>query len=65
MNFIPVSQQYVKRKNGTHTLMDLYFPQLHIEVEADEAHHQDNQEGGKLRMDDIFPAVNEEPIGTL
>lgn len=58
----PVSQQYVKRKNGTHALMDLYFPQLHIEVEVDEVYHQDNQEADKLRMDDIISAVNEEFI---
>lgn len=58
----PVSQQYVKRKNGTHALMDLYFPQLHIEVEVDEAHHQNNQVEDKLRMDDIISSVNEESI---
>lgn len=62
MNLKPVSQQYVKRKNGTHALMDLYFPQLHIGVEVDEAYHQGNQTEDKLRMDDIISAVNEESI---
>ncbi|MBP1915177.1 putative DNA binding CopG/RHH family protein [Lederbergia galactosidilyticus] len=62
MNLKPVSQQYVKRPNGTHALMDLYFPQLHIGIEVDEAYHQDNQTGDKLRMDDIISAVNEESI---
>ncbi|MCC3359486.1 AbaSI family restriction endonuclease [Bacillus sp. REN16] len=62
MNLKPVSQQYVKRKNGTHALMDLYFPQLHIGVEVDEAYHQGNQKEDKLRMDDIISAVNEESI---
>ncbi len=58
----PVSQQYVKRKNGKHALMDLYFPQLNIEIEVDEAYHQDNQKADKLRMDDIISAVNEESV---
>ena len=62
MNIKPVSQQYVKRQNGTHALMDLYFPQLHIGIEVDEAYHQDNQKEDKLRMDDIISAVNEESI---
>lgn len=55
----PVSQQYVKRRNGNHALMDLYFPQLQIAIEVDEAYHQNNQEADKLRMDDIIAAVNE------
>ncbi|MYL56731.1 hypothetical protein GLW20_04370 [Virgibacillus halodenitrificans] len=62
MDIKPVSQQYVKRQNGTHALMDLYFPQLHIGIEVDEAYHQDNQREDKLRMDDIISAVNEESI---
>lgn len=62
MDIKPVSQQYIKRKNGRHALMDLYFPQLHIEVEVDEAYHQANEEADKLRMDDIISAVNQEAI---
>ncbi|WP_371068847.1 AbaSI family restriction endonuclease [Sediminibacillus sp. JSM 1682029] len=62
MNLKPVSQQYVKRQNGTYALMDLYFPQLHIGVEVDEAYHQENQKEDKLRMDDIISAVNEDSI---
>ncbi|WP_217587459.1 AbaSI family restriction endonuclease [Lentibacillus saliphilus] len=62
MDIKPVSQQYVKRQNGTHALMDLYFPQLHIGIEVDEAYHQDNQKEDKLRMDDIISAVNEDSI---
>ncbi|WP_160037137.1 AbaSI family restriction endonuclease [Paenibacillus sp. An7] len=56
----PVSQQYVKRNNGKHALMDLYFPQLQVAIEVDEAYHQNNQEADKLRMDDIIAAVNED-----
>lgn len=62
MNIKPVSQQYVKRQNGNHALMDLYFPQLHIGIEVDEAYHQGIQKADKLRMDDIISAVNEESI---
>lgn len=62
MDIKPVSQQYVKRQNGTYALMDLYFPQLHIGIEVDEAYHKDNQEADKLRMDDIISAVNEDSI---
>src|SRR5690625_4200966 len=62
MNIKPVSQHYIKRPNGTHALMDLYFPQLHIGIEVDEAYHQSNQKMDKLRMDDIISAVNEESI---
>ena len=62
MDLKPVSQQYVKRQNGSHALMDLYFPQLHIGIEVDEAHHKDNVEEDKLRMDDIISAVSEESI---
>ncbi|QTN01147.1 hypothetical protein ERJ70_18780 [Sediminibacillus dalangtanensis] len=62
MNLKPVSQQYVKRQNGTYALMDLYFPQLHLGVEVDEAYHQENQKEDKLRMDDIISAVNEDSI---
>ncbi|MGG3432860.1 AbaSI family restriction endonuclease [Heyndrickxia coagulans] len=62
MNIKPVSQQYVKRQNGNHALMDLYFPQLHIGIEVDEAYHHGVQKADKLRMDDIISAVNEESI---
>lgn len=40
MELKPVSQQYVKFKNGNYALMDLYFPQLQIAIEVDEACHQ-------------------------
>lgn len=62
MDLKPVSQQYVKRQNGSHALMDLYFPQLHIGIEVDEAHHKSSVEEDKLRMDDIISAVSEESI---
>ena len=36
---VPVSQQYVKDKNGNYYFIDLYFPQLKIGVECDEGYH--------------------------
>lgn len=62
MDLKPVSQQYVRRQNGSYALMDLYFPQLHIGLEVDEAHHAANQEADRLRMDDIISAVGEDDI---
>src|SRR5690606_4183860 len=62
MELKPVSQQYVKRNDGKHALMDLYFPQLHIGIEVDEAYHQAVVEADKLRMDEIISAVSEEAI---
>lgn len=58
----PVSQQYIKRKNGSHALMDLYFPQLYLGIEVDEAYHKGNYEVDKLRMDDIIAAIDEESV---
>lgn len=62
LNIFPVSQQYVKRANGSFALMDLYFPQLHIEVEVDEAHHKQQAKADELRMDDIIASISEEAI---
>ncbi|WP_404293046.1 hypothetical protein LG276_22925 [Cytobacillus kochii] len=62
MNIKPVSQQYVKRQNGRYALMDLYFPQLKIGIEVDEAYHLNNHTEDNLRMDDIISAVYEESI---
>ncbi|MEK5023160.1 AbaSI family restriction endonuclease [Paenibacillus sp. FSL M7-1046] len=59
MELKPVSQQYVKRKDGGYALMDLYFSQLQVAIEVDESYHKNNQEADKLRMDDIIAAVNE------
>lgn len=39
--------------------MDLYFPDIHIGIEVDEADHKNNQESDLLRMDDIISAVSE------
>jgi len=38
-----ITQQYVKRQNG-YALIDLYFPQLKIQIEIDEGHHFTKEE---------------------
>ena len=37
---IPISQHFVKDSNGDYYYIDLYFPQLNIGIECDEAHHK-------------------------
>ena len=39
----PVTQQFIKRSDGKYALVDLYFPQLNIGIECDEAHHIANE----------------------
>lgn len=40
----PVSQQYVTDAKGRRYFIDLYFPQLNVGVECDEAYHQGQRE---------------------
>jgi very-short-patch-repair endonuclease len=52
----PITQQYVKRKNG-YALIDLYFPQINFAIEVDEYAHEKNKLLDKIRMDEIFSSV--------
>lgn len=52
-----VTQQYVIRPNGR-ALTDLYFPQLGIHIEVNEAYHLSIEEQDKLRQLDIVNATN-------
>ncbi|GAB4093555.1 hypothetical protein GCM10028786_24820 [Flaviaesturariibacter terrae] len=52
----PVTQQYISRPGG-HALSDLYFPQLGIHVEVDEAHHKNSVELDSIREADIVNAT--------
>ncbi|SFF64644.1 hypothetical protein SAMN05216353_10462 [Halobacillus alkaliphilus] len=61
LNLKPVSQQYVKRENS-YALMDLYFPQIHVGIEVDEAFHKNIRSQDELRMDDILSAVKEDEL---
>ncbi|WP_143484623.1 AbaSI family restriction endonuclease [Halalkalibacillus sediminis] len=58
----PVTQQYVKRTDTGYALIDLYFPQVHVGVEVDEAFHKKQVEADELRMDDIISSISEEEI---
>ncbi len=58
----PVTQQYIRRSDGKHALVDLYFPALNYGVECDEAYHINNQELDIIRvltMEDMLNAVAE------
>lgn len=51
-----ITQQYVTRPSGR-ALTDLYFPQLGLHVEVDEAHHLSNKEADSMREADIVEAT--------
>lgn len=53
----PVSQQYVKRSDGKYALLDLYFPQLNVGIECDEAYHEKNKEPDKIREVNVEQAL--------
>lgn len=40
----PVTQQYVRRHDGSFYLIDLYFPQLAMGVECDEGYHESQEQ---------------------
>jgi archaellum component FlaF (FlaF/FlaG flagellin family) len=58
-----VSQQYINNPNDErkHYFIDLYFPQLNIGIECDEAHHkdEDNKKVDKEREANIFDILSE------
>ncbi len=45
----PVSQQYIRRSDGHYALVDLFFPQINIGIECDEAFHIDYEEKDHIR----------------
>jgi len=56
-----VTQQYVNRPEGR-ALTDLFFPQLNLHIEVDEAFHKNNVKEDELREQDIIDATNHEII---
>lgn len=54
----PVSQQYVKRSDDKYALLDLYFPQINVGIECDEAYHEKNREPDKLREVNVEQALS-------
>lgn len=41
---LPVTQQFIKDKDGNHYYIDLYFPQIKIGIECDEGYHQSKEQ---------------------
>lgn len=56
-----VTQQYVVRPQG-YALTDMYFPQLKLHLEIDEAGHKSRVEEDKLRQADIVNATGHEVL---
>ena len=58
-----VTQQYVTRRSGR-ALTDLYFPQIGVHVEVDEAHHAraHNVEADAIREADIVDATDHQVL---
>ena len=54
-----VSQQYVKRENS-YALLDLYFPQIKLGVEVNEAYHLSQPEADLMRKKEVEVAVGVE-----
>lgn len=54
----PVSQQYVQRSDGKYALLDLYFPQINVGIECDEAYHEQNVEPDKIREANVEQALS-------
>ena len=54
----PASQQYIKRSDGKYALLDLYFPQINVGIECDEAYHEKNKEPDKIREVNVEQALS-------
>ena len=58
-----VTQQHVNRPTGR-ALTDLFFPQMKLHIEVDEAHHKNtkNKEADIVREADIINATGHKPV---
>ena len=61
---LPVTQQFIKDKEGNHYYIDLYFPQLKIGVECDEGYHNSKEQKildaeRELTIFDVLKQVDE------
>ena len=61
---VPVTQQFIKDKEGNHYFIDLYFPQLKIGVECDEGYHSSKEQKvldaeRELTIFDVLKQVDE------
>lgn len=53
-----ITQQSVIRRNGKRALTDLYFPQINLHIEVDEAFHKNQINEDKMREADIVNLTN-------
>jgi hypothetical protein len=55
-----ITQQYVRRPNGSYALTDLFFPQFSLHLEIDESHHchSENKIVDDVRERDIIDITN-------
>ena len=64
----PVTQQYVKGHDNEYYLIDLYFPQINVGVEVDEAFHKNNVESDlkrELTIEEKLSSIREESLFEL
>lgn len=55
----PVTQQYIKKSDGSYYLIDLYFPQIKVGIECDEGYHKKNQQNDIEREMTIFDVLKQ------
>lgn len=53
-----ITQQPITMRNGKRALTDLYFPQIDLHIEIDEAFHKNQIDEDKMREADIVSATN-------
>ena len=64
----PVTQQYVKGHENEYYLIDLYFPQINVGVEVDEAFHKNNVKSDlkrELTIEEKLSSIREESLFEL
>lgn len=64
----PVTQQYVKGIDNEYYLIDLYFPQINVGVEVDEAFHKKNVEADlkrELTIEEKLSSIREDNLFQL
>ncbi|MFN0141247.1 MAG: AbaSI family restriction endonuclease [Pyrinomonadaceae bacterium] len=55
-----ITQQHVNKPDGKRYLTDMYFPQLGLHIEVDEAHHVTQLDLDQVRQKDIIDATKHE-----
>ena len=58
IDILPLTQFYVKRKDGKYALIDLYYPQLNLAIEIDEPAHNKNLQNDSIRQRAVEEYLN-------